>query len=198
MAGRALVADWSSQKPSGNARLPWPAGAGTLAVTQDGAGKPWLTVQSLAAIPLKAPLRAGYSVARSVIAVEQKDKTKWSRGDVLKVHLEIDAQSDMTWVVVSDPVPGGATILGSGLGRDSQIATRGEKNAGTAWPAFEERGFEAYRSYYEYLPRGKHVVEYTVRLNNPGRFALPPTRVEAMYSPETFGETPNAGIEIAP
>ena len=25
----------------------------------------------------------------------------------------------MTWVVVSDPVPGGATILGSGLGRDS-------------------------------------------------------------------------------
>ena len=37
----------------------------------------------------------------------------------------------MTWVVVSDPVPGGATILGGGLGRDSQIATRGEQRSGT-------------------------------------------------------------------
>ncbi len=30
-----------------------------------------------------------------------------------------------------------------------------------------------------------------MRLNNPGRFALPPTRVEAMYAPESFGESPN-------
>ena len=37
-----------------------------------------------------------------------------------------------------------------------------------------------------------------MRLNNPGRFALPPTRVEAMYAPEMFGESPNAGIEVAP
>jgi hypothetical protein len=88
--------------------------------------------------------------------------------------------------------------LGSGLGRDSQIATRGESDRGAGWPAFEERSFEAFRSYYEYLPRGKHVVEYSVRLNNPGRFALPPTRVEAMYSPESFGELPNAVVEVAP
>ena len=197
-ASSAPVADWSRQADGASLKLAWPATASTLDVAQVGTGKPWLTVQSLAAIPLKAPLRAGYSIARSVVAVEQKDKSKWSRGDVVKVRLEIDAQSDMTWVVVSDPVPGGATILGSGLGRDSAIATRGEKREGAAWPAFEERSFEAFRSYYEYLPRGKHVVEYTVRLNNPGRFALPPTRVEAMYAPETFGESPNAGIEVAP
>jgi alpha-2-macroglobulin len=194
----SLVADWASQGDGGNARLAWPATGGTLAVRQDGTGKPWLTVQSLAAIPLAAPLAAGYSVTRSVSAVEQKDKSGWSRGDVLKVHLEIEALSDMTWVVVSDPVPGGATILGSGLGRDSQIATRTEKQGSRAWPAYEERGFEAFRSYFDYLPRGRHVVEYTIRLNNPGRFALPPTRVEAMYAPENFGEAPNASIEVAP
>jgi uncharacterized protein YfaS (alpha-2-macroglobulin family) len=137
-------------------------------------------------------------VTRSVSAVEQKDKSKWSRGDVLRVRVEIDAQSDMTWVVLSDPVPGGATLLGSGLGRDSTIATSTEKQSSTVQPVFEERSFEAFRSYYEYLPRGKHVVEYTVRLNNPGQFALPPTRVEAMYSPETFGELPNAALEVGP
>ena len=194
----APVADWSRQADGGAVKLAWPASNATLNVVQEGSGRPWLTVQSLAAIPLKAPLRAGYSIVRTVTAVEQKDKSRWSRGDVMKVRLEIDAQSDMTWVVVSDPVPGGATLLGSGLGRDSQIATRGEKREGNASTAFEERSFEAFRSYYEYLPRGKHVVEYTVRLNNPGRFALPPTRVEAMYAPETFGESPNASVEVAP
>jgi uncharacterized protein YfaS (alpha-2-macroglobulin family) len=190
--------DWAKLADGGTMTLAWPAQPGPLNVAQDGPGKPWLTVQSLAAIPLKAPLRAGYSVARSVVAVEQKDKSTWSRGDVVRVHVEVDAQSDMTWVVVSDPVPGGATILGSGLGRDSAIATRTEKRAGEAWPAFEERSFEAFRSYYEYLPRGKTVIEYTLRLNNPGRFALPPTRVEAMYAPESFGELPNAAVEVAP
>ncbi len=190
--------DWATAANGGAVKLPWPAGQAVLNVTQEGSGKPWLTVQSLAAVPLKAPIRAGYSIARSVSAVEQKDKGKWSRGDIVRVRLEVDAQSDMTWVVVSDPVPGGATILGSGLGRDSAIATRGERREGSAWAAFEERSFEAFRSYYEYLPRGKHVLEYTVRLNNPGRFALPPTRVEAMYAPESFGEAPNAPVEVGP
>lgn len=196
--GTPQALDWAATPQGGRLTLPWPAGPGTLSVTHDGPGQPWLTVQSLAAIPLKAPLRAGYAITRSVSAIEQKEKGRWSRGDVMRVRLEIDAQSDMTWVVVSDPVPGGATLLGSGLGRDSAIATRGEKREGTAWAAFEERSFEAFRGYYEHLPRGRHVVEYTLRLNNPGRFALPPTRVEAMYAPETFGELPNTAVEVAP
>ena len=193
--------DWAAKPGGGSMTLAWPAAAGPLNVAQDGTGKPWLTVQSLAAVPLKAPLRAGYSVTRSISAVEQKDRAAWSRGDVIRVHIEVEAQTDMTWVVVSDPVPGGATILGSGLGRDSSIATAasgGEKRSGNAWPAYEERSFEAFRSYYEYLPKGKHVIEYTVRLNNPGKFSLPPTRVEAMYAPETFGELPNAMVEVTP
>jgi uncharacterized protein YfaS (alpha-2-macroglobulin family) len=194
----AVSLDWARDTNGGMLKLPWPDGPGTLSVTQVGGGKPWLTVQSLAAIPLKAPIRAGYSINRSVSAVEQKDKSKWSRGDVMRVRIEVDAQSDMTWVVVNDPVPGGATLLGSGLGRDSVIATGTEKREGSAWAVYEERSFEAFRSYYGYLPRGKHVIEYTLRLSNAGRFSLPPTRVEALYAPETFGEMPNAPLEVAP
>ena len=110
----------------------------------------------------------------------------------------IEAVGDMAWVVVSDPVPAGATLLGSGQGRDSALATRGEEREGSAWPAFEERAPEAWRSYYEWLPRGRHVVEYTLRLNASGRFGLPPTRIEAMYAPESFGELPNAALEVMP
>ncbi len=168
----------------------------TLSVTHQGPGKPWLTLQSLAAVDLKAPFNAGYQITRSITPVEQAVPGKFTRGDVLRVTLEVNASADMTWVVITDPVPGGATILGSGLGRDSQIATQGEKREGWAWPAFEERSFEAFRSYYEYLPKGVVKMQYTVRLNNVGDFALPPTRVEAMYAPEMFGEAPNARVKV--
>ena len=39
-------------------------------------------------------------------------------------------------------------------------------------------------------------LEYTVRLNTVGDFALPPTRAEAMYAPEVYGEIPNARIKV--
>ena len=37
-----------------------------------------------------------------------------------------------------------------------------------------------------------------MRLDQAGRFALPPTRVEALYAPDMFGEIPNAAVEVAP
>ncbi len=177
--------------------LPWAsAGKETLTVTHQGPGKPWLTLQSIAAVQLKAPFNAGYQIKKTITPVEQAVKGIFTRGDVVRISLEVNASADMSWVVISDPVPGGATILGSGLGRDSQIASSGEKKSGAGWPAFEERSFEAFRSYYEYLPKGVVKMEYTVRLNNVGDFALPPSRVEAMYAPEMFGEIPNARVKV--
>jgi uncharacterized protein YfaS (alpha-2-macroglobulin family) len=117
---------------------------------------------------------------------------------VIRVTLDLESQADMTWVVVDDPIPAGASILGSGLGRDSALMTRGERREGLAWPAFEERGFEGFRAFYEFVPKGKWTVSYTVRLNNGGRFVMPPTRVEAMYAPEMFGESPNPPMTTLP
>jgi alpha-2-macroglobulin len=177
--------------------LPWTKTAkDTLNVTHTGPGKPWLTLQSLAAVQLKEPFNAGYQIKKTIEPVEQAVKGIYTRGDVVRITLEVNASADMTWVAITDPIPGGATILGSGLGRDSEIATKGEKKSGSGWPAFEERSFEAFRSYYEYLPKGVVKMQYTIRLNNVGDFALPPSRVEAMYAPEMFGEAPNAQVKV--
>jgi uncharacterized protein YfaS (alpha-2-macroglobulin family) len=182
--------------------LPWSKTAtkDTLNVTHQGAGKPWLTLQSVAAVQLKAPFFAGYQIKKTITPVEQANKSlpagSYTRGDVLRISIEVNASADMTWVAITDPVPGGATILGSGLGRDSEIATQGEKKDGYGWAAFEERSFESFRSYYEYLPKGVVKMEYTIRLNNVGEFSLPPSRVEAMYAPEMFGEAPNARVKV--
>ena len=116
----------------------------------------------------------------------------------MRVRLDLEAQSDMSWVVVNDPILAGASILGTGLARDSQILTAGEKKQGWVWPAFEERKFDSFRAYYRFVPKGKWTLEYSVRLNNPGEFVLPTTRVEALYAPEMFGELPNAKVAVAP
>lgn len=176
--------------------LPWQEGQQPLVVTHSGTGAPWTMVRTTAALPLTEPVSTGFAIKRSLTAVEQQRPGKWSRGDVARVRLEIEAQSDMSWVVVQDPVPGGAMVLGSGLGGQSRILTSGEERTGTAWRAFEERSFEGFRAYYRFVPKGRWVVEYTVRFNNPGTFVLPATRVEAMYAPEMFGEWPNEALTV--
>jgi uncharacterized protein YfaS (alpha-2-macroglobulin family) len=150
----------------------------------------------MAAIPLKQPLNSGYHIKKTITPIQQKTKKLWSQGDVLRIRLDIDAQTDMTWVVVHDPIPAGASILGTGLGRDSKMLSQNNRSSGSAWPVFEERSFESFRAYYEYMPRGSCSIEYTIRLNNNGSFLLPQTRVEALYAPEIFGEHPNGKMEI--
>ncbi len=189
---------WDRTPDGGSLDHPWPTGIQMLALEHEGRGRPWAMIQSLAAIPLKQPFSSGYAITRTVTPVEQKKQGEWSRGDVARVRLELQAQSDMTWVVVNDPIPAGTSILGTGLGRDSQILTQGEERQGYVWPAFEERTFDSFRAYYEYVPKGRWVVEYTVRLNNAGHFELPETRVEALYAPEMFGEIPNTPMTVNP
>ena len=146
----------------------------------------------------RAARRAAVLTPEVTARAQQLFAAGWSRGDVARVHLEVEAQADMTWVVVDDPIPAGSTVLGRGLGGDSTLLAQGEKKQGTVWPAFEERTFEGFRAYYRYVPKGKFIVEYSVRLNNPGEFNLPATRVEAMYAPEMFGELPNADWTVLP
>ncbi len=189
---------WKSSEKKTDYTLPWPTQAADLTVQHEGSGKPWAMMQSLAAIPLKEPFSSGYKIKRTVTAIEQKTAGEWNRSDVLRVRLDLEAQSDMSWVVVNDPIPAGSAILGTGLGKDSKILTGGEVRKGWVWPAFEERKLDSFRAYYEFVPKGKWSVEYTLRLNNGGEFKLPETRVEAMYAPEMFAETPNQGVVVKP
>jgi uncharacterized protein YfaS (alpha-2-macroglobulin family) len=198
LSKQTQAVDWNTSPKGKISQLPWPAKRDDLFFSHQGTGKPWLTIQSLAAIPLKEPFSSGYKIKRTVIPIEQKQKNQWSQGDILRIRLELEAQADRTWVVVSDPIPAGSTILGTGLGRDSRLLTKEEERKGWVWPAYEERSFEAFRAYYEYVPKGKWMVEYTIRLNQAGVFHLPTTRVEALYFPEMFGETPNKTVEVKP
>jgi len=197
-AGSRALLDWSATPQGGRLALPWPASPGTLEVKHDGPGRPWLLIQARAALPVTEPVRAGYTVSRELIPVQRRDPLQWSRGDLVRVRLTVQTAQTRSWVVVSDPLPPGATVLGGGLARDSEIALRDQRDAGSAWVAFDERAPDAFRRYFELLPSGRHVVEYTVRLNQSGDFGLPPTRAEAMYLPDVYGEWPNGVWSVRP
>jgi len=198
LAAASQRLDWLAVPKGATLALPWPAERAEVALSHEGSGRPWITVQAQAAVPLAAPLSSGYKITKIVTPIEQQHPGRWSRGDLLRVKLEVEAQADMSWVVVNDPIPGGASHVGRGLRRESAIASTGQSESGAASPAYEERAFEAFRAYYAWVPKGTFTVEYTLRLNQTGRFLLPTTRVEALYAPEMFGELPNAPVEVRP
>jgi uncharacterized protein YfaS (alpha-2-macroglobulin family) len=193
--GKTVTVDWSKTPNGDRFLLPWPTAKADLTFTHQGAGKPWVQVQSLAALPLKEALSNGYRIKKTWKRADGGTSKDFKVGDLIDVKLEIDAQSDFTWVVVNDPVPGGSTILG-GAARAPEIGTNASGETSGAYPTYIERPFDAFRAYYEYVPKGKFSIEYQIRLNNPGNFELPTTRVEAMYYPEIFGENPNAAVTV--
>ena len=199
LADTSKSVDWAAAPKGISEMLPWPSSPGALTLTQEGSGKPWVLMQSVAALPLRAPLSSGYQLTRHVIPVEQRDPARWQVGDIYRVEIEIDAQSDRSWVVLQDPIPSGGSILGGSLKRGRSLGANDE-GEGNYWeeasPVFVERLYEAYRAYYDYLPKGTTKLTYLVRLNTAGSYQLPPTRAEAMYAPEMFGELPNAPMEV--
>lgn len=188
--------DWAGGQV-GSVRLPWADGPRDVSLVHQGEGVPYAVIRSVASVPVIKPMAAGYRVRKLVTPVTQAHPGRWSRGDIVKVRVEFEAQADGTWVVLDDPLPAGAAILGGGLRRGllPPPEPAGPGHA-TAWPTFVERRGDAYRAYFEELPRGKWQLEYSMRLNAAGQFRMPATRVEAMYEPDRFGLLPNATFQV--
>ena len=148
-----------------------------------------------AAVPLTQPLNAGYRMTKKVEVVQARTPGVLTRGDVVRVTIAVEASAERNWVVVSDPVPAGATVIGS-LGGQSAMLAGGETSEGVS-PSYVERGKDAWRAYFAWVPRGRFVTSYTMRLNGAGRFGLPASRVEAMYSPAIRAQLPNAPVTVA-
>ncbi len=196
LGATTLTRSWPLAEPSRFVSLPLPAGRTPLALSQSGGAGPWAMVSVSAAVPLSKPLNAGYKMTKTVSVVQARKAGVLTRGDVLKVSITVDASAERNWVVVSDPVPAGATIIGDQGGQSSLLA-QVTGDAGVT-PSYVERGGATWRGYFAWVPRGSFTVSYTVRLNGAGRFNLPPSRVEAMYSPAIRAALPNAPVTVLP
>ena len=164
--------------------LPWSSGA--LTVTQEGSGKPWATVESLAAVAAEGTVCGGLSdhedrdarrSGRQGRALAWRPRARTARHRCAERH-------DL----------GGRQRSDSGGRDDSRLGTRprfGERDA-QASNVHKARGRRSSSAASTAIARTTTIcrrascqVEYTVRLNNAGTFGLPPTRVEALYAPSS-------------
>ena len=183
--GQAVPQGFAELEPI---EIPWGLGK-TVSIDHEGTGAPWGLVTLRAAVPLHQGVSRGYRLARTVEPVSRANDDVWRRGDVARVSIEVAADADMNWVVVDDPLPPGAVVLGGGLRGQSTMEAQGFGAAGL-WPLYVERGLDSYRAYYQRVPKGTFRLSYDVRYNTTGEFHLPPARVEAMYAPEMYAEWP--------
>ena len=79
------------------------------------------------------------------------------------------------------------------MGADSDAMSDGESGG---WASYTESSHGSWRAYFDWLPRGTTVIEYTMRINTAGTFALPPSRVEAMYAPAIRAQLPIAPVTV--
>lgn len=203
LAGLTQTRSWVRTGPGGRLAAPEPIGfplpsaPASLALSHSARPGPWATVSVRAAVPLAAPAFAGYRVSREVKFLERRHPDRISAGDVLKVRISVEAPVARTWVVVEDPIPAGSSIISGGGSQSALLAGQASGGSG-AWPSYIERGNDSWRAYFGWLPEGRMTVEYALRINGSGRFQLPPTRVEAMYSPEIHAALPNRPLVVAP
>ncbi|AJP73473.1 alpha-2-macroglobulin family protein [Sphingomonas hengshuiensis] len=187
---------WPLALPQRMFTLPLPFQSTPLALTQAGGAAPWAFVRVKAAVPLTQPLMAGYKMTKQVSVVQGMTPGRTTRGDVIKVTITVEASAERNWVVVEDPVPAGATVIGSLGGQSQMLAAQADSGEGVS-PNWTERGRDSWRAYFGWVPRGTFTVSYVMRLNSAGRFSLPSTRVEAMYSPEIRAALPNQPVVVA-
>ena len=194
LSGRTITKAWPLTVDLRQASFTLPATQSPLVLRQSGGAGPWASVSVRAAVPLTQPLSAGYRLTRAVTVVRARNPGRLTRGDVMRVTLTVDASAERNWVVVSDPVPPGATVIGANGGQSAMLGEDGEGEG--VQPSYIERGRDAWRGYFAWVPRGRFVASYTMRLNGAGRFALPPSRVEAMYSPDIRAAVPIGRVEV--
>jgi alpha-2-macroglobulin len=77
---QSFIAEWNDDKRSAEQLLAWPSGTAPVKLSHGGDGKPWVMLQSLAALPLKEALSTGYRVTRQVLPISQKVKGEWHKG----------------------------------------------------------------------------------------------------------------------
>jgi uncharacterized protein YfaS (alpha-2-macroglobulin family) len=148
----------------------------------------------------------GLPLALSSIA--DTTAARFRGGDLVLADLVIVTPSPRDFVVVDDPLPAGFEAVDSHLSTTSNALSVGESNGyGSCADCDYEEGrddlaaghtfFEDYSQrelrddrvlfFVDHMAAGMYHYRYLARATTLGKFVVPATRVEEMYTPETFG-----------
>jgi uncharacterized protein YfaS (alpha-2-macroglobulin family) len=144
---------------------------------------------------------------RALESVADTSSKRFAGGDLVLADLVIVTPSPRDFVVVDDPLPAGFEAVDTHLATTSSRLDVGQSAEAPCAECDDEEGrdelaaghtfFEDYTQrelrddrvlfFIEHMQAGMYHYRYLARATTLGKFVLPSTRVEEMYTPETFG-----------
>jgi uncharacterized protein YfaS (alpha-2-macroglobulin family) len=196
----------------------------SLTITPSGNGRFYYTARlSYSPKLLKStPTNAGmevvreYSVKRNGVWTLIKDPLALKQGELVRVDLFLSLSSPRSFVVVSDPIPGGLEPMNRDLATSSTLTNGGVTVEGppesiwfdgrewidfgvTTWGFYhKELRHASARFYSEFLPPGHYHLSYVSQAIASGEFVVLPTHAEEMYDPDVFGDSSLATLRVSP
>jgi uncharacterized protein YfaS (alpha-2-macroglobulin family) len=145
-------------------------------------------------------------------AVPSQSQAILPAGSLVLADLVVVTPSPRNYAVIDDPLPAGLEAVDSSL--ETSAAWTRIPGSSADEPPYPDQDEMAHGSAYlpssyrrelrddrvlffvDHLPAGVYHYRYLARATTPGRFVVPPTRAEEMYSPEVFGRTAASTLEV--
>ncbi|MDX2053317.1 MAG: MG2 domain-containing protein [Polyangiaceae bacterium] len=155
------------------------------------------------------------SLGAALLSLPEKSQTTFAGGDLVVTDLLIVTGEPREYVVLDDRLAAGMEAVDTNLVTTAAWLTEAP-SSGFGNNNTEEEDYEAtaegsrvlsvpFRQelrddralfFMDHLPPGIHHFRYLARATTLGRFVVPPTQAEEMYSPENFGRTGATVIEV--
>lgn len=168
-----------------------------LEFVKEGDGRLYYTA-TMTYLPSGEPEPIDYGIAvqkkMTVVKGQGVGTDTFYRGDLVKIELTVTTPRDRLFVALDDPLPAGFRALNFGLQTTDQSLR--ELIKGETPFVFSEYKDDRVVFYADYVEKGTHTVAYLVSAEHSGTFNLPPTFISEMYTPEVFGQTGAAVVDV--
>ena len=108
-------------------------------------------------------------------------------GDIVRVRLTITTPTSIPYAIIEDPYPAGCEVAQSGDISDESW---------TFWYSSIDVRDSKVVFFARSIPKGKHVIDYTLQARIKGVYHAMPTVLQGMYDPEYHGQSQESVITI--
>jgi uncharacterized protein YfaS (alpha-2-macroglobulin family) len=159
-----------------------------------------------------AQLDRGFHLTRTYEGVKNKSDAskdnngRWhfKAGSLVKVKLTLSSPAYRNFVALVDAIPAGTEIINENMNGAEHTDSDNDSNKPGIWSWWWSRDWFDHENkrdnqdeiFADHLSGGTHDYQYVVRATTPGTFVVPPSKVEEMYAPETFGRTQTETVVV--
>jgi alpha-2-macroglobulin len=113
------------------------------------------------------------------------------RGDLIAVRLKVTG-TDWKYLLIEDPIPAGTEFIT----RDDLYELERKPDWWARWTSRREYHDDRAALFDTWFRSGETEYSYILKVVNPGKYRLPPARVEPMYQPNVFATSDGRSLEV--